>query len=77
MHDHPHQYNMKEQRISTVLACIKSLPYPSLLDDHSSCIIGKYGEAIEAVHQTDDQNMSTINLSPMEPFISDSTIIST
>ena len=44
---------------------------------HSSCIIGKYGETMEAVHQTDDQNMSTINLSPAEAFSSNSIIIST
>ena len=44
---------MGEQGISTVPACIKSISHPSLLDDHSSCIFGKYGEAMEAVHQTD------------------------
>ena len=32
---------------------------------------------MEAVHQTDDQNMSASNLSPMEAFSSDSAIIST
>ena len=68
MHDHTHQHNTGEQRISTVPACIKSIPNPSLLDDHSSCIIWKYGEAMEAVHQTDDQNTSTINLwKPLAP----------
>ena len=75
---HHHQYdNMEEQRISTVPACSKSLPHTSFLDDHSSCIVGKYGEAMEVVHQIDGQNMSTINLSPTEAFSSDSTVIST
>ena len=68
---------MGEQRISIVPACIKSIPHSLLLDDHSPCIIGKYGEAMEAVHQTDDQNTSTIKLSPIEPFSSNSAIIST
>ena len=77
MHDHTHWCHTGEQRISTVPACIKSIPHLSLLDDHSSCITGKYGEAMEAVHQTDDQNTSTINLSPTEAFSSDSAIIST
>ena len=77
MHDCTHQYNTGEQRISTVPACIKSIPHPSLLDDNSSCIIGKYGEALKAVHQVDDQNTSTFNLSLMEAFSSDSTIVST
>ena len=75
MHDHTHQYHMGEQRISTVPACIKSIPHSLLLVDHSLCIIGKHGEAMEAVHQTDDQNMSPINLSPTEAFSSDSAII--
>ena len=61
----------------TVPACIKCIPHSTLLGDHSSCIIGKYGEAMEAVHQTDDQNVSPINLSPTEAFSSNSTIIST
>ena len=48
MHDHTHQYNnMGEQRISNVPAYIKSLPHMSFLDDHSSFIIGKYGEIIK------------------------------
>ena len=77
MHDQTCQYHMGEQRISTVPACIENICHASLLDDHSSLIIGKHGEAVEAVHQTDDQNMSTINISPMEAFSSDSTIINT
>ena len=76
MHDHTHQYNMGEQRISTVPTSNKSIPHSSLLNDHSSCSTGKYGKAMEAVHQIDNLNMSTINLSPMEAFSSDSAIIS-
>ena len=78
MHDCTHQYNnMREQRISTVPACVKSVSHMSFLDDHSSSIIGKYGEAVEAVHQTDGQNMAAINLSPTEAFSSNSTVFST
>ena len=67
MYDCTHQYNNTgEQRISTVPACIKSLPHMSFVDNHSSCIIGKYGEAMEAVQQTDGQNTTTIDLSPTE-----------
>ena len=78
MHDHTHQYNnMGEQRVSTITACIKSLSHPSFLDEHSPCIIGKYGKAMEVAHQTDSQNMTDINLCPMEASSSDSTVIST
>ena len=76
MHDCTHQYNMGEQRVSTVPACIKSLPHLSPLDDHSPCIIEKYGEAMEAVHQTYSQNTSASHLSPMEAFNTNSTVIS-
>ena len=68
---------MREQRISTVPASIKSLPHTSFLDNHSSCIIGKYGEGMEAVHQTDGQNTITIELFSTEASSSDSTVIST
>ena len=67
MHDCTHQYHMRKQRINTVPTCTKSIPHSSLLDDHSSCIIRKYGEAIEVVHQKDDKNTSTINLSSTAP----------
>ena len=78
MHDHTCQYNNTgEQSVSTVPACIKILPCPSFLDDHNPCIVGKYGEAMEDVHQTDGHNMTAINLSPMEASSSDSTINST
>ena len=60
MHDCTHQYHTGKQRISTVPACIESIPHLSLLDDHSSYIIRKYGEAMEIVDQTDDKNMSTL-----------------
>ena len=56
---------------------LKSTPHSSLLDDHSTCITRKYGEAMEVVHQTDDKNTSTINLSSMEAFSANSAIIST
>ena len=56
---------MGEQRVITVPACIKSLPHPSFLDDHSPCIIGKYGEAMEDVHQTDGQTMTSINITAL------------
>ena len=77
MSDCTHKYNMGEQRISAAPVCIKSLLHISFLDNHSSCIIGKYGEAMETVHQTDGQNTTTINLSPTEASSSDSTVIST
>ena len=44
MHDCTCQYHTGVQRISTAQACIKSIPHSSLLDDHSTCIIGKYGK---------------------------------
>ena len=75
MHDHTHHYHMQKQRISIVSASIKSIPYLSLLADHSSYITRKYGEAMEVVHQTDVTNMSTINLSSTEAFSSNSAII--
>ena len=34
MYDCPNQYHLGEQRISTLPACIKSIPHASLLDDH-------------------------------------------
>ena len=78
MHDHTHQYNnMGEQRISIVPATIECLPHMSFLDNHSSCNIGKYEEAMETVHQTDEQNMTTITLSPLEASSSNVIVIST
>ena len=77
MHDYTHQYYMGKQRISIVPACIKSIPHLSLLDDHSPCVIRKHGEAMEAVHQTDDMHMSTITLSPMETCSYNLTIVRT
>ena len=68
---------MEEQRISIVPASIKSLPHTSFLDNHSLCILGKYGEAMETVHQTDEQSMTTIDLSPTEASSSDSIVIIT
>ena len=54
MYDHTHQYNNTgAQRISTVPASIKSLPHMSFLDNHSACLIGKYGETMKTVHQAD------------------------
>ena len=65
MHDQPHQYNnMGEQRISTIPASIKILPHTSLLDNHSSCIIEKYGDAMEVVHQRDGQDTTVTELFP-------------
>ena len=76
MHNHTHQCNNTgEQRISTVPASIKSLPHMSFLDNHSSCIVGKYGEAMEAVHQTYGQNMTAIELFPMEAFSLNSPVL--
>ena len=78
MCDQTHQYNnMTEQRITIVPASIKSLPNSPFLDKHSSCIIGKYGEAMETVHQTDGQNATSIDLSPTGASSSDSTVINT
>ena len=78
MCDHTHQYNnMGEQRISTVPTRIESLPHTSFLENHSSCIIEKSGEAIENVHKTDRQNTATIDLSPTETSSSDAIVIST
>ena len=78
MHDCSHQYNnMGEQGISIVPASIKSLPHTSFLDNHSSYIIVKPGEAMENVHETDGQNTTIIDLSPMEASSSDSIFIST
>ena len=51
---------------------LKAYPHLSFLDDHSPCIIGKYGEAMK-----DGQNMTAINLSPTEASSSDSTVIRT
>ena len=54
------------------------IAYPtSFLDNHSSYIIGKYGEAMEAVHQTDGQNTTTIKLFPTEAFSSNSPVLNT
>ena len=78
MHDCTHQYNnTEEQRISIVPANIKSLPHTSFLDNHSSCIIGKYGEAMETVHQTDRQKITTIEFIPMEAFSSNAPVLNT
>ena len=78
MHDHTCQYNnMGDQRISIVPASIKSLSLMSFLDNHSSVIIGKPGEAMEYVHKMDGQNTTTIDLFPMEASSSDSIVIST
>ena len=78
MHECTHQYhNTGEQRISIVPASIKSLPHTSSLNNHSSCVIGKYGEAMETIHQTDGQNMTTIDFSPTEASSSNSIVIST
>ena len=77
MHDYTHQYYMGKQRISIVPACIKCIAQTPLMDDHSTCIIRKYGEAMEVVHQTNDKNMSTITLSPMETCSYNLTIVRT
>ena len=68
---------MGKLRISIVPACTKSLPHSSLLDDHRSYITRKDREAMEAVHQTDDQKTSTINLSSTEIFSFNSAIVRT
>ena len=78
MHDHTCQYiNMGEQRISIVPASIKSLPHMSFLDHHSSCIIGNSRVALENVHKVGGQNMTTIELSSMEAFLSNSSVLNT
>ena len=66
MHGHTCQYYMGKQGISVVPTYTKSIPQSSLLDDHSTCFIRKYGEAMETVHQTNSKNMSTIALSTIE-----------
>ena len=72
MHDCTHQYNnMGEQEISIVPASIKSLPYMSFLNHHSSYNIGKFRGAEVNVHKTDGQNMTAIQLSTMEVLSSD------
>ena len=57
---------MGQQRISTVLACTEGISHTSLLDDHSTCITREFGETMEAVHQTNDKDASTITFSNME-----------
>ena len=66
MHDCTSQYHTGKQRISIVPVCAKSIHHTSLLDTHSTCIVSKYGETMEVVHQTNDKNMSTITLSTTE-----------
>ena len=66
MHDHTCQHNMGQQRISIVPACAKSISHTPLLDDHSTCITREYRETMEAVHQTNDKDLSTITLCNME-----------
>ena len=54
---------------------LKAHPLMSFLGNHSSCNIGKYGEAMETVHQTDGQNMSTIELFSTEAFSSNPPVL--
>ena len=66
MHDCICQHNMGQQRISIVPACAEGISHTSLLNDHSTCITREYGETVEAVHQTNDKDLSTVTLSNME-----------
>ena len=47
------------------------------MDHHSSCIIGQSIEAMENVHKADRQNMTTVELFPMEAFSSNSFVLNT
>ena len=75
MHDHTCQHHMGQQRISIVPACAKSIPYMSLLDNHSTCFIRGHGETMAAVHQTNDKDPPTLTLYNMETCSSNTTIV--
>ena len=67
----------RENRVSIVPACTKSIPHTSLSDDNSTCITRKYGETIEAAHQKNDKDPLTIALSYMETCTSNAPIVRT
>ena len=52
--------------MSTIPTSIESLPHTSFLDHHSSCIFGKFREAMENVHLTDG-TQQVFNSLPQKP----------